>query len=76
MKVSFPILEKFSNSFMMGDFNFHSTWPEQKDQFLFSFPIHIFGVFAAFQFLFTAQKAPTDFYNPRSFSQFVLPKFQ
>ena len=30
MKVSFPILDKFSNSFMMGDFNFHSTWPEQK----------------------------------------------
>ena len=30
MGVSFPILNKFPNSFMMGDFNFHSTWEEQK----------------------------------------------
>lgn len=30
MNVSFPILSLFPNSFMMGDFNFHSTWKEQK----------------------------------------------
>lgn len=30
MKVSFPILSLFPNSFIMGDFNFHSTWKEQK----------------------------------------------
>lgn len=30
MNLSFPILKHFNNSFIMGDFNFHSTWPEQK----------------------------------------------
>ena len=30
MAISFPILKQVNDSFIMGDFNFHSTWPEQK----------------------------------------------